>query len=560
MRNVIKKLFMSDIAKQCRECGSEFVLSEWEQKFIGRMGFGLPSLCPDHRLRRRLARRNERKLYKDKCDLSGRDIISLYAPGSEYKVYAQDVWWSDKWDPRDYGRDYDFGRPFFEQFYELQKEVPRLSLMNMKGENSEFCNATASNKNCYLVFGGDFNEDCINSIFCMHTQDCVDTYWIDYCQLCFDVIDCTKCYSCKYSQNCHNCKDSHFLYECRGCSDCFMCVGLVSKQYYIFNKQYSKEEYEAKLRGFGLSSRDNVSKLKGEFAEYKLKFPHRHAHIINCENVSGNNLVNAKNCESCFDVTGPAEDLKDIFMGGFGLKDSVSSDHLGHGVELFYEILGSAGGFNCAFCSFPWYSNDIFYSDMMVNNCSNCFGCSNMRKAKYCILNKQYSQEEYEELKVRIIEHMKSTGEWGEYFPMEISPFAYNETVAQDVFELSREEVEAAGLKWHEEERREVGTGPEIPDEITDASDDILSKTFICEKTGRPFRINEKELRFYRRNEIPLPAYAPETRNEMRLAMRNTYFVWERKCDKCGVEVKSAFEPGRAERIYCEKCYLKEVY
>jgi len=31
---------------------------------------------------------------------------------------------------------------------------------------------------------------------------------------------------------------------------------------------------------------------------------------------------------------------------------------------------------------------------------------------KYCILNKQYSKEEYEELVPKIIEHMQKTGEW----------------------------------------------------------------------------------------------------------------------------------------------------
>ena len=34
---------------------------------------------------------------------------------------------------------------------------------------------------------------------------------------------------------------------CVGCKDCFGCVGLHKKQYNIFNKQYSKEEYEKKV-------------------------------------------------------------------------------------------------------------------------------------------------------------------------------------------------------------------------------------------------------------------------------------------------------------------------
>ena len=40
---------------------------------------------------------------------------------------------------------------------------------------------------------------------------------------------------------------------------------------------------------------------------------------------------------------------------------------------------------------------------------------------------------------------MKSTGEWGEFFPHELSPFGYNETVAQEYFPLN--EAQAKDLK-----------------------------------------------------------------------------------------------------------------
>jgi hypothetical protein len=36
---------------------------------------------------------------------------------------------------------------------------------------------------------------------------------------------------------------------------------------------------------------------------------------------------------------------------------------------------------------------------------------------------------------------MRSTGEWGEFFPHELSPFGYDETVAQEYFPMTEEEV-----------------------------------------------------------------------------------------------------------------------
>lgn len=550
---------MADIEKICRETGESFVISDWEQDFLKRMDFPLPEVSDRYSLKRRLAFRNARNIYKNTCDMTGESIVSIYSPDKPYKVYSPDVWWSDKWDPRDYGRDYDFDRPFFEQFKELKDEVPRLSLINMKGQNSAYCNLTTSNKNCYLVFGGDFNEDCMYSLFCMHCKDCSDVYLTDKCELCYDILDCNNCYACKYSQDCSNCKDSAFLYECRGCSNCFGCVGLANKQYYILNKPYSREEYFVKIKEFGLDSFDSVERMKETYTNFRLNFPHRFAHLIQCENCTGDNIINAKNCIDCFDLFGPAEDLWHMYLAGWGFKDSMRCNHIGHGSEVCYETLSSATANNCAFTFAAWDSHDVLYSKMVINNSSDVFGCCQMRKAHYCILNKQYSKDEYFEILPRIISHMKETGEWGEFFPMEYSPFCYNESVANDLFPMEKEEVLAAGLKWRDEETHEIGSGAEFPDSISGTDDSVLEKTFVCEKTGRSFKINEKELKLYRKIGVPVPHYAPETRNNIRLGMRKARKSWDRQCEKCGLAVISSYSADRPEKIYCEKCFLDTI-
>ncbi len=550
---------MADINQKCKLTGESFSINDWEQKFLKKLGFPFPTLCIEERTRRRLAYRNERRLYKTKCAFTGESIISIFSPDKPYKVYSQGIWWGDKWDAKEYGRNFDFNRPFFEQFYELQLAVPKLSLGNIRAENSEYCNITTDNKNCYLVFGGDFNEDCMYSVFNMYCKNCGDVYFAASCELCYEVIDCDKCYSCKYLQNCGNCRDSYFLFECRGCANCFGCVGLRDKQYYVLNKPYSKNEYEKKIKEMRLDNHESLQKLENEFKKFRLKFPHRYANIINCENASGDNIINSKNCINCFDVVGPAEDLKDNYLAGWGIKDSLSSDHVGHKSELFYECISSINGYNCAFARTSWDSNNVYYSDMIVGNSHDIFGCCGMKKAQYCIFNKQYKKEEYEKLREKIVEHMKKTGEWGEFFPIEYSPFCYNETVAQDLFPLTKEETEKRGLKWMEEEKREIGTGPSIPNSINETDENILKETLICEKTGRPYKINETEFRFYKKLKIPIPHYAPDTRNEVRLGKRNPRKTWQRNCAKCGMEIQTSYAPDRPEIVYCEKCYLDSI-
>ena len=555
---------MPEITRKCRLTGKEFVITEWEQEFIKKMGFPLPTLCLEERHRRRLAHRNERNLYEDKCDLTGKPIISIYSPEKPYKVYSQEAWWSDDWDSRDYGRDFDFSRPFFEQFKELQLDVPRVALMNTKSENSEYCNVTTSNKNCYLVFGGDFNEDCIYSTFNFHSKNVCDVYWVDKSELLYECIDCNQCYDVMYSRNSTGCHDSKFLFECRNCENCIGCVGLRSKKYHIFNKSYSKEEYEKKVEELKLHTWSGIKKIRAEFDKFRLQFPHRHSYIINCENSTGNHLTNCQNCLNCFDVTGPAKDLKDVVLAGFGMNDALSSNHIGHKSELFYEMLGSFESYNCAFCSFAWMSQNIFYCDLVTNS-ENLFGCTNMKKAQYCIFNKQYTEKEYEDLKEKIIAHMKSTGEWGEYFPGFISPFGYNETVVQEYAPLEKEEALKKGFNWCDYENpdpkvEKVIPAAKLPESIEDVPDDVLNWAIECEVSKKPFKIIPQELKFYREKNIPLPRKHHEIRHKERLNLRTPWRAWERNCDKCGVNIRTAYSPKRPEKIYCEECYLKEVY
>jgi len=43
------------------------------------------------------------------------------------------------------------------------------------------------------------------------------------------------------------------------------------------------------------------------------------------------------------------------------------------------------------------------------------------------------------------------------------------------------------------------------------------------------------------------------------MALRNPRKLFERKCDKCGMEMITTYAPERLEKVYCEKCYEKEV-
>ena len=236
----------------------------------------------------------------------------------------------------------------------------------------------------------------------------------------------------------------------------------------------------------------------------------------------------------------------------------------GKEAELLYEMHATATAHKCAFVNFARGCNDTYYSDC-VSSCNNCFGCTGLNHKEYCILNKQYTKEQYEELLPKIVDHMKSTGEWGQGFPPSIMPFGYNETVAQDLYPLEKEVALKLGFKWCDyespvPEAEKIISANQLPVSILEIPNDILNWAIKCEVTNKPFKIIPQELEFYRKMKLSIPHVHPDERHKRRMAMRNPHKLWGRKCDKCSADIKTSFAPDRPEVVYCEKCYLDEVY
>jgi len=73
-------------------------------------------------------------------------MLAMFSPETPLKVYKNEYWKSDAWDPLEYGREYDFSRPFFEQFGELFKSIPHPNLIQKNLVNSEYTNYSLNSK------------------------------------------------------------------------------------------------------------------------------------------------------------------------------------------------------------------------------------------------------------------------------------------------------------------------------------------------------------------------------------------------------------------------------
>lgn len=542
--------------KTCKKCIKAFNIPERDHEYYKKINVPEPTLCPKCRQQRRYAIRNERHLYHRDCGLCGKKIISMYSLDKPFPVYCQDCWWGDKWDATEFGREFNFNIPFFDQFAELQAKVPRMNLGIVNSENCDYCNFVGNCKNCYLIFGPVYSQDCMyGSPY--YSKNCVDDLVIRDSELCYECVDCRKLYNCLYCQDCFESDHLMFCYDLQGCNECIACAGLRNKKYHIDNKPFSKEEYEKVKKAIDLCDPYQMKALKERLKKIKLSVAHHYMPNANVQNVTGSHIYNSKNTFHSF-FSDKCEDCA-YCMQVVDLKDCYDNNYTEEN-ELCYEYLGNYGAKNTFFSTFSRHTYNVFYSEYCIS-AKDLFGCSAVRNKDNCILNKQYSKEEYEKLAPKIVAHMKKNNEWGEFFPVSYSPFAYNETVAQEYFPLSKEEAVGKGYKWKEPDERDFQKQTcEVSAEIKDVQDSITKEILACKSCKKNYKIIPQELKFYREMNLPIPSKCPDCRHQDRMAIRNPRVLYDRKCDKCEKPIQTTYAPEREEKVYCEECYLKEVY
>jgi len=557
------------MVKNCGQCGEKFEITDEDLKFYESVSpvfdwkkfqIPVPKLCPSCRQQRRLSMRNERSLYHRKCDLTGKEIVSIYSPESPYKVYDQMEWWGDKWNPLLYGRDFDFSKTFAENFRVLYLEVPHMSLYTINCENSYYTNYALEQKNCYLIFGGGKNEDCMYGKFISRCKDCVDCLGVYACENCYQGAGSDDCYGCKFFTHCRNCSECLMIEECSGCRNCIACFGLKQKQFCILNKQYDQQDYEKIAEDFKYLTPEKIEDLKSRLLSFKRELPHIQSHIYASENCRGESVYNCRNCKHAFD----SKDSEDCKFIHFTPKTNDTYDCSfcsPYGTRFCYNVCSTVDLESSMCCFYVWYGINLRYS-MECHHCQDIFGSVGLKMKQYCVFNKQYSKEQYEKLVAKIITHMQKTGEWGEYFDYQTSPFYYNETIAKEYFPLDKKGVEKLGAKWLDEKPEMAKEGQYFtpPADIRDVNEDICGKVLKCETTGRVYKILPQELKFYKRIGLPIPRVCSDQRHYDRIKLHGYYRLWNRKCDKCGKGIETVYRPEDKETVYCEECYLKEVY
>jgi hypothetical protein len=563
--------------KNCQTCKKDFEIRKEDQIFYEQVKTVPPLDCPDCRAMKRLAFRNERTFYKRPCSMCNKDMISLYADNSPFPVYCHECWWSDKWDPKSFAQDYNPNKPFLEQYRELQLKVPRLALMMLNSVRSDYTNGASDNKDCYLIFAAEYNEDCMYSRLIQKCKGCVDNAFIHQSELCYECIDTRECFKCMYCEQCQSSTDLFFCYNVRNSNNCIFCVNGRNLSNAILNVKYSKEEFEAKKAEI-FSSYENIEKAKKEFAELKSQAVVKYASATKCNNVTGDYMHNCYDGVRVFDTTG-AKNCSYVADTEESI-DSMDCNNFYYKNELCYNIMGALQCSKSKNCAYVFYSNEVEYSEN-CHNLTSAIGCNAIRKGSYIILNKEYSKEDYQKTKIMIDESMKKDGTYGQFFPPALSPFGFNETLGFDYYKMTESEAKEKGFNWQSKTTgtygKETIQANDMPETISEVTEDILNQILVCIDCKKNFRITKSELDFYKRMGLPIPRKDFECRHGDRMKKRNPRKLWHRSCmcgstgspqvtsthqhgaQKCEKEFETSYSPDRPEVVYCETCYQQEV-
>ncbi len=401
---------------------------------------------------------------------------------------------------------YDLNKSFFLNFQKLFISIPWYNLFSFNTENAQYADNVYNSKNTYL--SNWVIHNCENVFYSFYIKEnCSNIFnsfmvW-DNCDNIYNSSWVIKSYNIFYSRNILNCSNIWFSSNLTWCTECLFCDNLENIKYCIKNKQYTKEEF--------IEEKKKILNNKNEFHKYYLKVNFNWKWPFS-KNTDGIFLPLCENIESWY-YSYNVHSWKNIILTWSKEWNTDFFDVFWWWSPTWNRYYG---------CCYVWtYSEDLFlchsidysknlYYCYYLTNCSYCIWCVWLKNKSYCILNNQYTKEEWYELADKIFAQMDRTEILGDFFPWELNPFYFNDTIAYLLDNtFTKEEIIADWYMWRDEEILvDIPEWVEVLNiddlDIVNYDKSILEKV-IKDQKWNYYRIVKIEYDFLKKHNLPLP-------------------------------------------------------
>ncbi len=290
---------------------------------------------------------------------------------------------------------------FFQELQRLILSHPKRPAQILNSENCEYGNYVYYAKNLYNCFDSGKSTDGTYLFDTWNTANSADCDFTSESEKCYECVDAFKCFNSNYLNDCGNTIDSFYSYDCTNCHDVFGCVRLKNKSFCIFNRQLTESEYRETVKKYQSLPADKILQVVNS-----IMLTHPLAQIIGHDNENspyGNYIYFNKNSYLCFDAA--KNEYSGYLYDSHDNKYSYNVTQSGRS-ELSYEVTDSIDIFNCDYVVFSKNCIDSSYIFDCVDT-KNCIGCVMLEHKQYCILNRQFSKEDYERISRPLLETIR---------------------------------------------------------------------------------------------------------------------------------------------------------
>ncbi|MFA6131630.1 MAG: hypothetical protein WC702_00985 [Patescibacteria group bacterium] len=496
---------------------------------------------------------------------TGAAVLSYVHPSSGLKVLPDQEWLTKDFSSE--GREYDAKKSFFEQFREMQVQVPLKAANNLIEPEKSMALGSFGDIDSYFVIDGKTRE----SMFCLfaaNTERSVEIHNVLQAVESYHVNDAFNVFRSQYVSDTRGTMNSVFAFIAPDCVDCFGVAIRKHKKNLFFNQPLTENEYKEKILKIDLGKRSAAEEWKNKYYNFLRKEIVWPVNMnFSDENSIGEYLVKARDCHYCYACV---ERPINLFHTSFTANEALDSAFVtsASGIANCYSSVFLSQTNNCRFCYSMHKCQNMEYS-FECENCENCFGCVGLQHKKFHIFNKPYSEEEYwkrvDELKVTMLER----GEYGKFFPLSFSPIYFLQSASAMYWLSTEKEAKQLGAAIYDpssadaigETRVDINkarSSNDIPDSIDEIDDSWCGVPIKDEVTGRYFTFLKPEIALYKKLRVAPPNKHFIRRMAEMIQETNSAVFVDRKCDKCGKEMIVSINKTFPEKtVYCIDCFNK---